>query len=135
MVTCSKRFLHHSGFCFDRAYTACVTGMINDAVGGDCPSGDGDFQVNQDNTGTMSIDFRSFRADSSALTWTLRNLLSFKAGTYIMRAFFLLHNESNFVMYCTESVLQGSHGVLEAKCSDYDLNQYGSEFSCLIRRW
>lgn len=59
MVTCSKRFLHHSGFCFDRAYTACVTGMINDAVGGDCPSGDGDFQVNQDNTGTMSIDFRS----------------------------------------------------------------------------
>lgn len=59
----------------------------------------------------------------------------FKAGTYIMRAFFLLHNESNFVMYCTESVLQGSHGVLEAKCSDYDLNQYGSEFSCLIRRW
>lgn len=37
----------------------CDRGIINDAVGGDCPSGDGDFQVNQDNTGTMSIDFRS----------------------------------------------------------------------------
>lgn len=42
--------------------------LINDLVWNSCPSGDGDFRVDQDYSVATPIDFRSLGEDSPALT-------------------------------------------------------------------
>lgn len=51
----------HCGYCTRQA-------LINDLVWNSCPSGDGDFRVDQDYSVATPIDFRSLGEDSPALT-------------------------------------------------------------------